>query len=41
MPLGLAYSLQQLTIVEKIAASETKTRSVLLVRFVPLTRSSE
>jgi len=41
MPLGLAHSLQQLTIVEKIAASETKTRSVLLVRFVPFTRSSD
>jgi protein-L-isoaspartate(D-aspartate) O-methyltransferase len=41
MPLGLVHSLQQLTIVEKIAASETKTRSVLLVRFVPFTRSSD
>jgi protein-L-isoaspartate(D-aspartate) O-methyltransferase len=41
MPLGLAHSLQQLTILEKIAASEAKTRSVLLVRFVPFTRSSD
>ena len=39
MPLGPAYATQQLTVVEKIAAGETKTRSVMLVRFVPFTRS--
>jgi protein-L-isoaspartate(D-aspartate) O-methyltransferase len=36
MPLGLAYAPQELTVVEKIAPSETRTRSVILVRFVPL-----
>jgi protein-L-isoaspartate(D-aspartate) O-methyltransferase len=41
MPLGPAHASQQLTVVEKIAASETKTRSVLLVRFVPFTRSPD
>jgi protein-L-isoaspartate(D-aspartate) O-methyltransferase len=41
MPLGPAHASQQLTVVEKIAASEAKARSVLLVRFVPFTRSSE
>ena len=39
MPLGPAYATQQLTVVEKVAAGETKTRSVMLVRFVPFTRS--
>jgi protein-L-isoaspartate(D-aspartate) O-methyltransferase len=39
MPLGPAYATQQLTVVEKIAATETQTRSVMLVRFVPFTRS--
>ena len=39
MPLGPAYATQQLTVVEKIAAGKTKTRSVMLVRFVPFTRS--
>jgi protein-L-isoaspartate(D-aspartate) O-methyltransferase len=41
MPLGPAHASQQLTVVEKIAASETKTRSVVVVRFVPFTRSAE
>ena len=41
MPLGPAHTSQQLSVVEKIAASETKTRSVVLVRFVPFTRSSD
>ena len=41
MPLGPAHATQQLTVVEKIAAGETKTRSVVLVRFLPFTRSSE
>ena len=39
MPLGSAHSIQQLTVVEKIAEGTTKTRSVMLVRFVPFTRS--
>jgi protein-L-isoaspartate(D-aspartate) O-methyltransferase len=39
MPLGPAYATQQLTVVEKLAAGEMKTRSVMLVRFVPFTRS--
>ncbi len=39
MPLGSAYTTQQLTVVEKIAAGETKARSIILVRFVPFTRS--
>ena len=41
MPLGPAHASQQLTVVEKIAASETQARSVVLVRFVPFTRSAE
>ena len=41
MPLGNAYATQQLTVVEKVAAGETKTRSVMLVRFVPFTRSPD
>jgi protein-L-isoaspartate(D-aspartate) O-methyltransferase len=41
MPLGPAHASQQLAVVEKIAASETKTRSVVLVRFVPFTRSRD
>lgn len=41
MPLGPAHAPQQLTIVEKIAPGETKTRSVILVRFVPFTRSRD
>jgi protein-L-isoaspartate(D-aspartate) O-methyltransferase len=39
MPLGSASATQQLTVVEKIAPGETKTRSVIVVRFVPFTRS--
>jgi protein-L-isoaspartate(D-aspartate) O-methyltransferase len=39
MPVGPARATQQLTIVEKIAAGKTNTRSVMLVRFVPFTRS--
>jgi protein-L-isoaspartate(D-aspartate) O-methyltransferase len=38
MPLGSAHGIQQLTVVEKIAEGKTKTRSVMLVRFVPFTR---
>jgi protein-L-isoaspartate(D-aspartate) O-methyltransferase len=41
MPLGPAHATQQLTVVEKIAAGKTKTRSVVLVRFVPFTRSPD
>lgn len=39
MPVGPPGATQQLTVVEKIAPGETKTRSVGLVRFVPFTRS--
>src|SRR6476646_959306 len=41
MPLGPAHATQQLTVVEKIAAGRTKTRSVVLVRFVPFIRSPD
>ena len=41
MPLGAAHATQQLTVVEKIAAGKMKTRSYMLVRFVPFTRSLE
>jgi protein-L-isoaspartate(D-aspartate) O-methyltransferase len=39
MPVGPAYTTQQLTVVEKIAPDKTTTRAVGLVRFVPFTRS--
>jgi protein-L-isoaspartate(D-aspartate) O-methyltransferase len=39
MPLGPGYTTQQLTVVEKIAPGKTTTRGVVLVRFVPFTRS--
>jgi len=39
MPVGAAYTTQQLTIVEKIATDKTTTRAIALVRFVPFTRS--
>jgi len=41
MPLGPVHALQQLTVVEKIAPGETKTRSVIPVRFVPFTQSRD
>jgi protein-L-isoaspartate(D-aspartate) O-methyltransferase len=41
MPLGPARATQQLTVLEKIAPDKTKTRSVMLVRFVPFTRSPD
>jgi protein-L-isoaspartate(D-aspartate) O-methyltransferase len=41
MPLGPAHAPQQLTVVEKIAPSETRMRSIILVRFVPFTRSQD
>jgi protein-L-isoaspartate(D-aspartate) O-methyltransferase len=39
MPVGPAHAVQQLTVVEKIAAGQTTTRAVAPVRFVPFTRS--
>ena len=39
MPVGAAYTTQQLTVVEKTAPDKTTTRAVALVRFVPFTRS--
>jgi protein-L-isoaspartate(D-aspartate) O-methyltransferase len=39
MPLGSAQGIQQLTVVEKIAEGKMKTRAVMLVRFVPFTRT--
>jgi protein-L-isoaspartate(D-aspartate) O-methyltransferase len=41
MPLGSIDAPQQLTVVEKIAPSETRMRSITLVRFVPFTRSQD
>jgi protein-L-isoaspartate(D-aspartate) O-methyltransferase len=41
MPVGSAYGTQQLTVVEKIADGQTKTRAVAYVRFVPFTRSQD
>jgi len=41
MPVGAAYSTQQLTVVEKTAPDKTTTRAVALVRFVPFTRSQD
>ena len=32
---------QQLTVIEKIAPSETRTRFIILVQFVPFTRSQD
>ena len=39
MPVGPVHAVQQLTVVEKIAAGQTTTRAVAPVRFVPFTRS--
>jgi protein-L-isoaspartate(D-aspartate) O-methyltransferase len=39
MPVGSAYTTQQLTVVEKIGPGKTTTRAVGFVRFVPFTRS--
>jgi protein-L-isoaspartate(D-aspartate) O-methyltransferase len=39
VPVGPAYTTQQLTVVEKIDPGQTTTRTVGLVRFVPFTRS--
>jgi protein-L-isoaspartate(D-aspartate) O-methyltransferase len=41
MPLGPADAPQQLTVIEKVAPSETRMRSIILVRFVPFTRSPD
>jgi protein-L-isoaspartate(D-aspartate) O-methyltransferase len=41
MPLGPAHAPQQLTVIEKIATSETRMRSIILVQFVPFTRSQD
>jgi protein-L-isoaspartate(D-aspartate) O-methyltransferase len=41
MPIGSAYTTQELSVVEKIAPGETRTRTVTLVRFVPFTRPRE
>jgi len=41
MPLGPAPVAQQLSVVEKIAPRETRTRSIIPVRFVPFTRSRD
>jgi protein-L-isoaspartate(D-aspartate) O-methyltransferase len=41
LPLGSTPAAQQLTLVEKIAPSETRTRSVIPVAFVPFTRSRD
>ena len=41
MPLGPADAPQQLTVIEKIAPSETRMRFIILVRFVPFTRSQD
>jgi protein-L-isoaspartate(D-aspartate) O-methyltransferase len=41
MPLGSAYAPQQLTVVEKIAPNQTRMRSIVLVSFVPFTRSKD
>jgi len=41
MPLGSAQAIQQLAVVEKIAEGKIKTRAVMLVRFVPFTRTPD
>jgi len=41
MPFGPAHAPQQLTVIEKTAPSETRTRSIALVGFVPFTRSKD
>ncbi len=41
MPLGPAHAPQQLTVIEKIAPSETRMRYITLVGFVPFTRSQD
>ena len=41
MPLGPAHALRSLIVIEKIAPSETRTRSITLVGFVPFTQSKD
>ena len=41
IPLGPVHALQQLTVLEKIASSEARMRSIIPVRFVPFTRSQD
>ncbi len=41
MPLGPAEAPQQLTVIEKIAPRETRMRFIILVNFVPFTRSRD
>ena len=41
MPLGPTQARQQLTVIEKIAPSETRMRFIILVQFVPFTRSQD
>jgi protein-L-isoaspartate(D-aspartate) O-methyltransferase len=41
MPLGSTPASQELTVVEKLPAGETRMRSMILVRFVPFTRSKD
>ena len=41
MPLGPVHAPQQLTVIEKIAPSETRMRSIAPVAFVPFTRSQD
>jgi protein-L-isoaspartate(D-aspartate) O-methyltransferase len=41
MPLGSTSGPQQLTVIEKIAPSETRMRPATLVQFVPFTRSQD
>ena len=41
MPLGPANTPQQLTVIEKVAPNETRKRSIILVNFVPFTRSQD
>jgi protein-L-isoaspartate(D-aspartate) O-methyltransferase len=41
MPLGSAQAIQQLTVVEKTVEDKMKESAVMLVRFVPFTRSPD
>jgi protein-L-isoaspartate(D-aspartate) O-methyltransferase len=41
MPVGPAYTTQELTVVEKTGPGKTTTRAAGLVRFVPFTRSQD
>src|SRR6202040_3608412 len=41
MPLGPTHAPQQLTVIEKIAPSETRIHSTIFVLFVPFTRSQD